>query len=52
MARQKWQEWNENEDNIAVLRAWARAGLTDEDIAETVAVAEEAFEAVRKRHPL
>ncbi len=27
------------------------ASLTDADIAETVAVAEEAFEAVRKRHP-
>ena len=27
------------------------AALTDADIAETVAVAEEAFEAVRKRHP-
>ena len=26
--------------------------LTDEDIAETAAVAEEAFEVVRKRHPL
>ena len=28
------------------------ASLTDEDIAETLAVAEEAFEVVRKRHPL
>ena len=28
------------------------ASLTDEDIAETIAVAEEAFEVVRKRHPL
>ena len=28
------------------------ASLTDEDIAETAAVAEEAFEVVRKRHPL
>lgn len=28
------------------------ASLTDEDIAETVAVAEEAFEVVRKRHPM
>ena len=31
---------------------FVNASLTDEDIAETVAVAEEAFEAVRKRHPL
>ena len=28
------------------------ASLTDEDIAETIAVAEEAVEVVRKRHPL
>lgn len=31
---------------------FVNASLMDEDIAETVAVAEEAFEAVRKRHPL
>ncbi len=31
---------------------FVNASLTDEDIAETVAVAEEAFEAMRKRHPL
>ena len=30
MARQKWQEWVENEDKLTILAAWARAGKTDD----------------------
>lgn len=38
MARQKWQEWSENQDNLAVMSAWARAGLTDEEIAKRIGI--------------
>lgn len=38
MARQKWKEWSENQDNLAVMSAWARAGLTDEEIAKRIGI--------------
>lgn len=38
MARQKWREWVENEENLVVLTAWARAGLTDEEISRQIGI--------------
>ena len=50
MARQKWQEWNENEDNLAILRAWARAGLTDEEIAKKIGISRSTLAKWKKDH--
>lgn len=50
MARQKWQEWNENEDNLAVLRAWARAGFTDEEIAKKIGISRSTLAKWKKDH--
>lgn len=38
MGRQKWKEWSENGDNLAVLTAWARAGFSDEEIAKKIGI--------------
>ena len=38
MARQKWQEWSYNQDNLAIMTAWARAGLTDDEIARHIGI--------------
>lgn len=38
MARQKWKEWAENHENQSVLTAWARAGMTDEQIAGRIGI--------------
>ena len=36
--RQKWREWAESEEHQAVLSAWARAGMTDEEIAKQIGI--------------
>lgn len=50
MKRQRWQEWAQNEDNIAVLTAWARAGLTDEQIAKSIGISRSTLSDWKKKH--
>lgn len=50
MARQKWQEWSENQDNLAVMSAWARAGLTDEEIAKQIGISRSTLVDWKKKH--
>lgn len=50
MKRQKWQEWAQNENNISVLTAWARAGLTDEQIAKSIGVSRSTLSEWKKKH--
>lgn len=51
MARSRWQEWAENDDNLAVLTAWARAGLTDEEIAKKIGIRRSTLAEWKKKHP-
>lgn len=50
MARQRWQEWAENEDNLSVLAAWARAGQTDEEIAKAIGISRSTLSEWKKKH--
>lgn len=50
MARQRWQEWAENEENLSVLAAWARAGQTDEDIAKAIGISRSTLSEWKKKH--
>ncbi len=50
MARQKWKEWAENEKNLTVLSAWARAGMTDEQIAKQIGISRSTFAEWKKKH--
>ena len=50
MARQKWKEWAENEDNLNVLSAWARAGLTDEKIAKQIGISRSTLAEWKNKH--
>lgn len=50
MARQKWQEWAENEDRLTILAAWARAGKTDEEIARMVGISRSTLGEWKKKH--
>lgn len=49
MARQKWKEWAENEDRLTVLASWARAGLTDEQIAKKIGISRSTLSEWKKR---
>ena len=50
MARQKWQEWVENEEKITILAAWARAGKTDDEIAKLVGISRSTLGEWKKKH--
>lgn len=50
MARQKWEEWANNEDRLAVLSAWARAGLTDERIAKEIGISRSTLGEWKKKY--
>ena len=50
MARQKWQEWAENEEKLTILAAWARAGKTDDEIAKLVGISRSTLGEWKKRH--
>lgn len=50
MARQKWEEWESNADRQAVLSAWARAGLTDEQIAKEIGISRSTLSEWKKKH--
>ncbi|WP_333684501.1 helix-turn-helix domain-containing protein [Enterocloster lavalensis] len=48
--RQKWQEWEGNEDRLNVLAAWARAGKTDEEIAKAIGISRSTLAEWKKHH--
>ena len=50
MARQKWQEWVENEEKLTILAAWARAGKTDDEIAKLVGISRSSLGEWKKKH--
>lgn len=50
VARQKWEEWAKSEDRLVVLAAWARAGLTDEEIAKKIGVSRSTLAEWKKKH--
>ena len=50
MARQKWQEWAQNQDNLAILTAWARAGLTDAEIAKQIGISRSTLSEWKKKN--
>lgn len=49
MARGKYEEWLEP-DNLLRLQAWARDGLTDEQIAKNMGIGRTTFYAWKKKH--
>lgn len=50
MARQKWKEWTQNEENLSVLTAWARAGYTDQEIASRIGISRSTLAAWKNKH--
>lgn len=48
--RQKWQEWEGNEDRLNVLAAWARSGKTDEEIAKAIGISRSTLAEWKKNH--
>lgn len=50
MARQKWQEWVENQEKLTILAAWARAGKTDDEIAKLVGISRSTLGEWKKKH--
>lgn len=50
MARGKYQEWLE-EDNLIKIEAWARDGLTDEQISKNMGVAYSTLRVWRDKYP-
>ena len=48
--RQKWQEWEGNEDRLNVLAAWARAGKTDEEISKAIGISRSTLAEWKKHH--
>lgn len=50
MARQKWEEWVNDENRLAVLQAWARAGLSDEKIAKHIGISRSTLNDWKKKH--
>lgn len=50
MARQKWEEWVNDENRLAVLQAWARAGLPDEKIAKNIGISRSTLNEWKKKH--
>lgn len=51
MARPKWTEWENRKDNLNVLSAWARAGLTDEQIAKHIGISRSTLSEWKKKYP-
>ena len=51
MARQRWEEWANDENRLAVLQAWARAGLSDERIAKHIGISRSTLNEWKKKHP-
>ena len=47
---QKWQPWEEREENRAVLRAWKMAGLSDEEIAKRIGVSRSTLSEWKRKH--
>lgn len=50
VARQKWEEWETDENRLAVLSAWARAGLSDERIAKEIGISRSTLSEWKKKH--
>lgn len=50
MARQRWEEWACDENRLAVLQAWARAGLSDEKIAKHIGISRSTLNEWKKKH--
>lgn len=50
MARQKWEEWVNDENRLAVLQAWARAGLSDEKIAKNIGISRSTLNDWKNKH--
>lgn len=48
--RQKWQEWEGNEDRLNVLAAWARAGKTDEEISKAIGISRSTLAEWKKKY--
>lgn len=48
--RQKWREWSESEDHLTVLSAWARAGMTDEEIAGQIGISRSTLAEWKKKY--
>ena len=49
--RQKWKEWAENDDRLTVLSAWARSGMTDEEIAKQIGISRSTLAEWKKKYP-
>lgn len=49
--RQRWREWSENEDNQRILSAWARAGMTDEEISHHIGISRSTLAEWKKKYP-
>ena len=50
VARQRWEEWVNDENRLAVLQAWARAGLSDERIAKHIGISRSTLNEWKKKH--
>ena len=50
VARQRWEEWANDENRLAVLQAWARAGLSDERIAKHIGISRSTLNEWKKKH--
>ncbi len=50
MGVQKWQQWEEREENRAVLQAWKMAGLSDEEIAKRIGVSRSTLSEWKRKH--
>ncbi|WP_302327803.1 helix-turn-helix domain-containing protein [Enterocloster lavalensis] len=48
--RQKWQEWEGDEDRLNVLAAWARAGKTDEEISKAIGISRSTLAEWKKKY--
>ena len=50
VARQRWEEWANDENRLAVLQAWARAGLSDERIAKHIGISRSTLNEWKKKN--
>lgn len=50
MAKGKWEKWTEP-NNLLILGAWARDGLTDEDIAHNIGISRSTLKEWKKKIP-
>lgn len=48
--RQKWQDWTESDEKLAVLTAWARSGKTDLEIAKAIGISRSTLSEWKKKH--